>query len=177
MVQFFGLGFDCLENVLRLLSAQHEDDAFDGVVIFLEAELAEAGRVADGDVADIADADGHALVGADYDVSDVVGVSYQADAANVVELSALRIEAAAGIGVVGRESGGDLRNGQVIAVDARRIEQHLILHGGAAEAGVVRHAVHRAIRRARPPSLRSSSVPAECGRDFRARSDRRGRWG
>ncbi len=71
--------------------------------------------------------------------------AHQADAADVVELSALRIEAAAGIGVVGGESSGDLRNGEVIAVDARRIEQHLILHGRAAEAGVVGNAGDGAI--------------------------------
>ncbi len=134
LVQFLGLGFHPFQDVLRLLAAQHEDDAFDGIVIFLEAEFAETRGVPDGDISDVAHSDGYALVGADHDVANVVGVAYQADAANVVELSALRIESAAGIGVIGGQSRGDLRNGQVITVDARRIEQHLILHHGSAEA-------------------------------------------
>ena len=100
VVQFFGLGLHSLQDVLRLLSAQHENDAFDGIVILLEAEFAEARRVADGYVSDIAHADGHAFVGADDDVADVIGVAHQADAANVIELSALGIETAAGIRVI-----------------------------------------------------------------------------
>ena len=102
--------------------------ALDGVVILLEAELAEAGSVSDDYLAYVAHTDGDAFIGADDYVSDVLCVLYQADAANVVELSALRVEAAAGVRVVGRQSGGDSRDGQVIAVDACRVEQHLILH-------------------------------------------------
>ena len=41
-VEFLGLGFHALQNVLRLLAAQHEDDAFDRVIILLEAELAQS---------------------------------------------------------------------------------------------------------------------------------------
>ena len=40
---------------------------------------------------------GTPLLRSDYDVSNVIRVSDQSDAANVVELSALRVEAAAGI--------------------------------------------------------------------------------
>ena len=105
-VQFFGLGLNSLQNVLRLLAAAHEDHAFDRVVILLKAELTEAGRVPDGDVANIAHPDGYAFVAADDDVPDVVGVADQADSADVVELSALGIESAAGIGVI-RGQGSD----------------------------------------------------------------------
>ncbi len=144
-IEFVGLGLDRLEHVLRLLAAQHEDDAFDRVIVLLIAELAEARRVADLDRADVLHANGHAIIGADNNVTDVFGVAHQAEAAHVIELAALRVESAAGVGVVGGERVNDLRNGEVIAVKARGIEQHLILHDRAAEAGVVGDAVHRAI--------------------------------
>ncbi len=102
-IQFVGFGLDVFQNVLRLLSAQHQDDAFDGVIIFLKAEFAQARRVPDGDFANVAHPNGHAFIGADDDVSNVIGIAHQSDAANVIELSALRIETAAGIGVVGGE--------------------------------------------------------------------------
>src|SRR5580692_12282390 len=140
-VQFLGLCFDSLQDILRLLAAQHENDALDGIVIFLEAEFAETWRVPDGYISYVAHADGHAFVGANHNVSNVIGVAYQPDAANVVELSTLRIEPAAGIRVVGSQCGSDLRNRQMVTVDAGRVEQHLILHYRSAETGVVRHAV------------------------------------
>ena len=72
----------------------------------------------------------------------VAVVANQAEAAHVVKLAALRIKSAAGVGVVDGELLDDLRDGDVIAVEPRRIEQHLILHHRAAEAGIVRHARH-----------------------------------
>src|ERR1700722_303559 len=96
-VQFFGLGFNALQDVLRLLTAQHENDAFDRVVILLKAELAEARRMADGYISYVTHPDGHAFVGTDYDVANVICVAYQADAANVVKLSALRVKSATGV--------------------------------------------------------------------------------
>ena len=132
-VQFVRLCLNSFEDVLRLLPAQHENDAFNRIVIFLEAEFAEARSMTDGHISDITHPDGHALVGAHYDVANVICVPYQPYPANVVELSALRIETAASIGVIGSQCGHDLRNRQVIAVDAGRIKQHLILHHGSAE--------------------------------------------
>src|SRR5271157_1937448 len=99
-VQFLRLCFNSLQNVLRLLPAQHENDALDDIVIFLEAEFAQAWRVPDGDISYITYSNGHALIGANHDVSYVICVPYQPDAANVVELSALRIEASASIRIV-----------------------------------------------------------------------------
>ena len=61
-VQFFGLCLHAFEDVLRLLAAQHENDAFDGIVILLKAELTEPRRMADGDLANVAYANGHALL-------------------------------------------------------------------------------------------------------------------
>src|SRR5580704_2808240 len=122
-VQFFSLCLDSLEDVLRLLTTQHENHALDGIVIFLESEFAEPRRVPDRHLADIPHSYRHALVCADYDVANVVGVAYQANSANVIELSPLRVKTAAGIRVIGRQRGRDLWNRKVISVDACRIEQ------------------------------------------------------
>ena len=153
---------------MRLPAAEHEDDAFDRIVIFLKTELTERGALPDGDVANVANPNGHAFVAADHDVADVIGIAHQPDAAHVVELSALRIESAAGVGVVGRKSVDHLRNGQVISIDSGGIKQHLILHRRAAEPGIVGNARNRAISAAPPPSLQWFSIPAECGLDFRS---------
>ena len=79
------------------------------------------------------------------------GVTDAADAGHVIELAALRIEAAAGIGIVGGQRGFHLRHRQAGAGHFGGIEQHLILHVAAAEAGIVRHAGHRAIGRLDDP--------------------------
>ena len=137
-----GLLLHSLQHGLRLLAAPHEDDAFDRVVVLLKPNSPSRGSMADLHLADIADADRHAFVGADDDVLDVLGIADQADAAHVIELAALRVETAAGVGIVVRQRLHHLRHGQVVAVKPRGIEQHLVLHGGAAEAGIVRHAGH-----------------------------------
>src|ERR1035438_8937129 len=49
LVEFLGLSFDALENVLRLLSTQHENDAFHRIVVVLETEFAQPWRMADHD--------------------------------------------------------------------------------------------------------------------------------
>src|SRR5579872_464231 len=144
-VQFFSFCLDSFQDVLRLLTTQHENHALYRVVIFLEPEFAEPRRVPDRHLADIPHSYRHALVCADHDVANVVGVAYQTNSANVIELAALRIKAATGIRVVGGQGGGDLRNRKVISVDARRIEQDLVLHHRAAETGIVCHAVDRPV--------------------------------
>ena len=65
LVDLLGFFLDAFEDILRLLAAAHQDDAFDGVVVLfllcLEAENAEARSVADYHAADVLDADGHAI--------------------------------------------------------------------------------------------------------------------
>ena len=77
LVDLFGFLLDAFEDVLGLLAAAHEDDAFDGVVVILcfvlKAEDAEARSVADFDVADVFDANGRAIVAGDDDFADVFG--------------------------------------------------------------------------------------------------------
>ena len=66
--------------------------------------------MADDHVAYIAHPDGYALVAADHDVRDVVGVPDQADSADVIELASLGIEAASGVGIIRGQGSADLRD-------------------------------------------------------------------
>src|SRR6185437_14013722 len=100
-VQILGLRFHSLQHILGLFAAPHQDHAFDRVVNVVEAELPQTRRVPDDHLADVADVYGHAILRAHDDVPDVIGVADQADAANIIKLSTLRIETAAGVGVVG----------------------------------------------------------------------------
>src|SRR5579859_5769493 len=145
-VQFLSLCFHSLEHVLRLFPTQHEDDAFDGIVVLLKAEFTEPGRMPNGYISDILHTNGYAFVRAHHNVSNVVGVTYQPDSTNVVELSSLRIKTAAGIRIICSESGRNLRNCQVIPIQACGVQQHLVLHHGSTKARVIRHAVDRSIR-------------------------------
>ena len=130
---------------MGLLAAAHEDDAFNSVVVLFESEDSQARGVADFYVADVFDAHRGAVGVADYDFADVFGVAQQAESANIVELLPDGIKAAAGVGVIGAERGDYLRYGDVEVVEAGGIEQNLILHGGAAEAGIVGYAGDAAV--------------------------------
>jgi hypothetical protein len=153
LVQFLRLRLDALEHVLGLFAGAQQDDAFDRVVLLLVAELAQPRRDADDHAADILEQHRRAVVHGQDDIADVFRRHHAADAAHVIELAALRIEAAAGIAVVGGERGFDLRHRQAGARDFRRIEQHLILHRAAAEAGIVGHAGHGFVLRLDGPGL------------------------
>ena len=152
-VELLGLGLDALQDVLGLFAGSHQDDAFHGVILFLEAELAQARRDADLHPADILHQHRRAVVHRQHDIADVLQRGDAADAAHVIELAALRIETAAGIGVVGGERGFHLRHRQAGAGDLGGIEQHLVLHRAAAEAGIVGHAGHRSEGRLDHPVL------------------------
>ena len=109
-VQLLGLGLDALEDVLRLLAAAHHDDAFDRVIGLVEAELAQARARCRSTTWPMSPMRvGHAVLRADENVGDIGGIADQADAAHVIELLALRIESAAGVGVVHRELLNDRR--------------------------------------------------------------------
>src|SRR5690242_16230171 len=145
LVELPGLFLHAFEHGLRLLAAAHEDDAFDRIIVALEAELAQAGRVADHDLADVLDANGRTFVTAHHDVADIRGIAHQAQAAHVVELAALGINAAAGVAVVGSQRIHHLGHGEVVGVNLCRIQEHLILHGSATEAGIVGDTRHRLV--------------------------------
>ena len=87
--------------------------------------------------ADILDQGRDAVVHGDDDIADIVQASQPAEAADVIELPALGIESAAAVAVVGAERAFDLLRRKAGAGEAILVEQHLILHGAAAEAGIV----------------------------------------
>ena len=93
--------------------------------------------------ADVLDERRNAVVHRDDDVADVVQRREPAEAADVVELAAFRIESAAAVAVVRAERALDLLRRQPRAGEAILVEQHLVLHRPAAEAGIVRDAGHR----------------------------------
>ena len=100
IVQLLGHLLDLLQHHLGLLAHAHQDDAFDRIVLVHESELAQPRRVPDLDFADVADVSRDAVVGRDHNVRDVFRRLHQSQTANVIELPALRIESAAGVGVV-----------------------------------------------------------------------------
>ena len=155
-VELLGLRLDALQHVLRLLAGAKHDDAFDGVVLLADAELAEPRRDAERDLADVLDQRRNAVVDGDDDVADVVERSHPADPADVIELPALGVEAAAAIAVVGAERAFDLLRRQARAGEAILVEQHLILHRPAAKAAIVGDAGDRLDIAARPSSPRTS---------------------
>src|SRR5277367_1487519 len=124
----FGRFFlDALKDVLRLLAAAHQDDAFNGVVVVflfvLEPENPEARSDADDDAADILYPDRHAVAAAYDNFADVLGGLDESETADVVKLAALRVEAAPGVGVVGGELVEDLNDGQMVVVQLHGVEQ------------------------------------------------------
>ena len=118
-----------------------------------------------------------AVVRRDDDVADVLERLHQAEAADVVELAALRVEAAARVRVVVRELLDDLRHRHAVRHQPVRIELHLVLHRLAAQAGVVGDALNGAVAPLEHPVLEESSDPAPTGRGSGARSDRSSRSG
>ena len=77
---------------------------------------------------------------ADDDVADVVRRSQQADAADQVLLVALLQIAAAGIGIALSQRGEHLLHRDVVRLELRQIQVHLVLLQEAAERDHVGHA-------------------------------------
>ena len=105
------------------------------------------------DLGDILDQRRNAVVHGDDDVADVVQRGHPAEAADIIELAAFGIEAAAAIAVVRAERAFDLLRREPGAGQAILVEQHLILHRPAAEPGIVGHARDRAELRLDRPVL------------------------
>ena len=108
VIEFVGLGLDALEHVLGFFAGAQKNDALDGVVLFLVAEFAQARSDADHHAAHVLEQNRGAVMYGQHDVTDVFQGVHTAKAAHVVELAALRIEAAAGVAVVGGQRRLDL---------------------------------------------------------------------
>ena len=165
-VQLLGLLLDALQDVLGLFAAAHQDDAFHRVVVLVEPEFPQARGMANHHIADVADAHGSAIVAGHHDGANILGIARQAQAAHVVELPALRVKPAAGVGVVRGESLHHLRNRKVKAIEPCRIKQHLVLHHRAAKAGIVRHAGDRFISALQNPILEGFQILRRAVRAF-----------
>src|SRR5487761_726817 len=153
LIEVVCFGLDSFQDVLCLFAGAHQDDAFDGVVVVHKAKFAEARRVTHDDLADVLDAHRNAVLATDHCVADVLDVAHEAESANVIKLSALRIKPSSGVGIVVGKLLDDNGHGEVIAVEFCGIEQHLILHHGAAETGIIRDARNRFIRALDDPVL------------------------
>src|ERR1700688_1981561 len=139
VVQFLCFFLHPGEDVLGLFVSAQKNDAFNGVVIFLKAENTKTRCVAYFDSSNVFHANRNAIGAAHNNFSDILGGLKQPDLAYVIKLAALGVKAATSIGIVGSQGTDDLHHREVIAVEPRGIEQHLILHHRAAEARVVGH--------------------------------------
>ena len=176
-VERLGQRLDLLQHHLRLLADTHQDDPFDGVVLVHEAELPEPRRVAHGHPRDVLHVHRDAAVGRDHDVADVLEVADLAEAAHVEELAALRVEAAAGVGVVRRELARDLRDVDAVRRQLVRIELHLVFHRRPAQPRVVGDALDGAELPLEHPLFQDLEILRPSGQGSGARSGRSGRWG
>ena len=150
-VELLRLRLDPLQHVLGLRAGQCQHHALHRVVLAHVAELAQPRRDADLYRAHVLHQDRRAVVHRQHHVADVLHGLEPAQPAHVEELPALGVETAAGVAVVGGQRGLDLRHRHAQRGDLHRIEQHLVLHGAAAETGVVGHAGHRAVLRRDDP--------------------------
>jgi len=73
-------------------------------------------------------------------VADVFQRAQAPQAANIVELAALRIKSTAAIAVVDGQGALYLRYRQSDGSNPGRVQQYLVLHRAAAKPGIIRHA-------------------------------------
>ena len=139
IVEFLGLRLNPLQDVLGFFARAQQDDTLHGVVLLLVAEFTQARGDADGDAADVPHQHRGAVMHRQHHVADVLHGDQASHAAHVIELAALRIESAAGVGIVGREGALHLLHRQADRRNPDRIEQYLILHGAAAKPRIIRH--------------------------------------
>ena len=152
-VEFLGHGFHAPQDDLRLLADAHQDDPFHRLFLLHVSELAEPRRIADLHLGDVFDVNRNPVLLLQNNVADVRRVAHQPQAADVVELPALGIESASRVGIVVAQLLGHLRDRHAIGEQFVGIQQDLILHGGAAEPGVVRHPLYGAVMALQHPIL------------------------
>ena len=61
-IELLGFCFDTLQHVLRLLATPHHDDALDRIILFVKAKFAQAWRVSDGNLTDVANTHRHPIL-------------------------------------------------------------------------------------------------------------------
>ena len=153
LVKVRGHLLDFLDHPLRLFADAHQDDPLHGVVLLHEAELAEPDGVSDLDLGDVAQVNRDCVARGHDHISDVLQILDQAEAPDIVELPALRVEAAAGVGIVVAELLYDLSGRDAVGEQLFRIEQDVILHRAPAEARIVRYSRNGAVTAFKNPIL------------------------
>ena len=99
-VELRGLSLNALEDGLRLLAGSQRDDALDGIVLILVAELTEPRCSANDDLPDVLHEHRRSVVYREHDVPDVFRRRDASEPAHVVELPAFGVEAATGVAIV-----------------------------------------------------------------------------
>ena len=152
-IEFAGLGFDALQDILSLLAGAEHDDAFDGIVLLADPKLTKPRSDSQFDVPDILDVPRDAIVQQYCDVADVLQRRKAPEAADVIELTAFGIESTARVSIVRCKRALNLLGRQPSAGETVLIEQHLVLHRPAAEAGIVGNPRYRSVLRFDRPVL------------------------
>ena len=145
LVQVFGHRLHALQDHLGLLADPHQDDPFHCVRLPHEPELPQSRRVSDRHLGQVVNEDRNPALRRHHDVADILGVAHQPQAADVIELAALRIKPAARVGIVAGQLLRNLRDAHAVGEQLVGVEQHLVLHGRAAQSGFVRHALDRTV--------------------------------
>ncbi len=150
-VQFLNLVVDAPQHRVGVVALLQQDNALHGVWIVHDlsvfamngsADLAKAnlGTLRDG--RDVLDLHGRAVRRFDDGVFNVLHAGKQARGLHIDLLRSLLDEAAAAVGIVGRDLLLDLPNAQAVRDQLLRIELDLVLLGGPAEARHIHHALH-----------------------------------
>jgi hypothetical protein len=133
---------NALQRGLGLAAVAHQDGALHHLGIVVAPHDAEPRRRPDRHVGHLLEADGRAALGGEHDVLDVAEVVQEAHAAHVVALLADGEALSADV-LVGVGDGLEQRvERHVVGLEPERVDVHVVLLGGAAEAHHVDDAVH-----------------------------------
>ena len=141
-------GFDAVDDLGGILALDHQDNAFSDIILPVIGDHATAFGRTDRNFADIADADGPAVLRLDQGVRNVVHAGIKANAAHDHGLIATVHDAAADVAVGIAGCGFDIGERYAIAFQRIRLDSDLILLDCAAKAGDVGDAGHHADGRA-----------------------------
>ena len=153
LVQISRHRLDAGEHRLGGVAGAQEDHAFDGIVVLHVAELAQPRRMANGHLAEVLDPDRNTLVIRDDNFADIGGVAEPAQSTHVIELTAQLVEAAARVHVVIAERVDHVLDRDLVGIEQRGVENHLVLPCSAAKTRVVGNAGNRLVMAEENPVL------------------------
>jgi len=133
-----------LQHLERVLALAQQDHALDHVVAVVLAHQPEPDPRAHDHGGQVADADGRASLHGHGHVADVPLVADEPEAAHDVHLGAVLDVGAARVAIPRREGVEHLLQRDAVGLQLQRVDEHLVLLGGAAEARDVDDAGHLA---------------------------------